>query len=174
MFSTRPAAVACACAFALSACSQSAPPTGATAPAQVDSGTAAAQAQSACDRRLVTAQDTAAVLDAPVSETRNVPGDAQSCEFRTAGFASLTVTLRPGHGIAAVGAYTSGKMNEFDKSEPIAGVGDEAVRSLSLNRIVARKGDLLCEITGPGLARPPGDPKTQKLGAMCNAIFAKY
>lgn len=114
------------------------------------------------------------MLDAPVSETRNVPGDAQSCEFRTAGFASLTVTLRPGHGIAAVGAYTSGKMKAFDESEPLAGVGDEAVRSLSLDRIIARKGNTLCEITGPGLARPAGDPMTQKLGAMCNAIFAKY
>jgi hypothetical protein len=65
-------------------------------------------------------------------------------------------------------------MNDYDKSEPLAGVGDEAVRSLGLNRIIARKDDLLCEITGPGLARASGDPSLQKLGALCNKIFASY
>jgi hypothetical protein len=86
----------------------------------------------------------------------------------------VTIALRPGHGKASVGGYTSGHMNEFEKSEPLPGVGDEAVRSLGLNRVIARKGDLLCEITGPGLAPPAGDPMIAKLGKLCNKIFAAY
>jgi hypothetical protein len=109
---------------------------------------ASAPAESVCDRNLIAPQDVNGLLDQPVAKIKNIPGDPQSCEFSTAGFSSLTISVRPGHDMAAVGMYTSGKMDQYEKSVPLAGVGDAAVRSLSLNRIVARKGDLLCEITG--------------------------
>jgi hypothetical protein len=131
-----------------------------------------AVSKSACDLKLIAASDVADLFSEPVVKAENIPGDPQSCKFKTAGFSAVTISLRPGHGVATVGTYTSGHMNEFEKSEPLPGVGDEAVRSLDLNRVVARKGDLLCEITGPGLAPPAGDPMISRLGRLCNGIFA--
>lgn len=157
----------------LAACSQSAP-TAAPGAAARSAAATPAKPGSACDLKLVTAGDIAGLLDQPVAEIKNIPGDPQSCEFSTAGFSSLTITVRPGHGMATVGMYASGKMDPYEKSAPLAGVGDAAVRSLSLNRIVARKGDLLCEITGPGLAKEENDPLALRLGALCNKIFAAY
>jgi hypothetical protein len=167
------ACVLCCVLIELAACSKN-PPTGAAATAAPAASPAQAQPESACDRKLITAQDVAGILSDPVVKTSDIAGDAQSCKFSTAGFSSVTITVRPGHGLAAVGTYTSGKMNEYEKSEVLAGVGDAAVRSLELNRIVARKGDLLCEITGPGMAKQAGDPTTLKLAALCNKIFAAY
>lgn len=174
MIKTKLHAVALAAVLCtLGACSKSAP-TAASGTSAQTAAAAAAPPGSACDRKLITAQDVASLLDKPVVETKNIPGDPQSCSFATAGFASVTITVRPGLGRASVGVFTSGKMKEYEKSEPLAGVGDEAVRSLALNRIIARKDDLLCEITGPGLAPAANDPMTFKLAALCNKIFAAY
>jgi len=155
---------------ALAGCSQPAPGAGT---GQVADQSAVSPGN-ACDRKLITAQDVAGLFSVPITTSKNIPGDPQSCEFSTAGFSSVTISVRPGHGMAAVGMYTSGKMGEFEKSAPLAGVGDAAVRSLLLNRIVARKGDLLCEITGPGDARSADDAAIHTLGALCNRIFAAY
>ncbi len=155
------------CLFCLAGCSKSAPDSAATAPS-------AAASKSACDLHLVTAQDAAALLNRPVSQMENIPGDAQSCHTSDAGMSDVTISLRPGHGIVALKTYTSGKMDEYEKSEPLTGIGDEAVRSLALNRVIARKGDLLCETTGPGLSPPAGDPMIGKLGGLCNKIFSSY
>ena len=153
---------------ALAACSKTAPNG-----ANVDTASMPQVAPgNACERKLIEPEDAAAVLGAPVTATKTIPGDPQSCQFSTSGFSSVTISLRPGHGKAALGTYTSGKMNDYEKSEPLAGVGDEAVRSLELNRIIARKDDLLCEITGPGVARASGDPRCKNSGALCNKIFA--
>lgn len=146
-----------------------------TAPENASAGTPAAAVpavtKSVCDLNLVTTKDVVGLLSEPVVSTKNIPGDPQSCKMETAGFSSVTFTLRPGHGISAVQTYTSGKMDAYEKSEPLAGVGDQAVRSLGVNRVIARKGDLLCEITGPGLSPPAGDPMTGKLGNLCNKIL---
>ena len=171
---SQPLSILLACALCVSAgCSRTSANGKAAASAAADRP-AAASPDSVCDRKLITAQDVAGLLDQSVAEIKNIPGDPQSCEFSTAGFSSLTISVRPGHGIAAVGMYTSGKMDQYEKSVPLAGVGDAAVRSLSLNRIVARKGDLLCEITGPGLAKDGDDPRTLKLGELCNKVFAAW
>jgi hypothetical protein len=162
------------CIFALLAgCSKTAANADTARKAAADATATQTSPGNACERKLITPEDAAGILTAPVTGTKNIPGDPQSCKFDTAGYASLTVSVRPGHGKAAVGMYTSGKMDEFDKSAPLSGVGDEAVRSLGLQRVTARKDNLLCEITGPGLTRPD-DPMPQKLGALCNKIFAAY
>jgi hypothetical protein len=149
-----------------------------TAPENASVGTSGvsvpAATKSACDLNLVTAKDVVGLLSEPVVRTKNIPGDPQSCEMETAGFSSVTVTLRPGHGINAIQTYTSGKMDAYEKSEPLSGVGDQAVRSLGLNRVIARKGDLLCEITGPGLSPPAGDPAAVQLANLCNKILNSY
>jgi hypothetical protein len=167
------AAAATCVLCALAACSQPAPSAGANA-AQTKGQSAAVPPGNACERKLIAAQDVAGLLNEPITGSKNIPGDPQSCEFSTAGFSSVTISVRPGHGMAAVGMYSSGKMDEFEKSAPLAGVGDAAVRSLQLNRIVARKGDLLCEVTGPGMAKSADDPAIRTLGALCTKIFAAY
>jgi hypothetical protein len=158
------------CVVFLFGCSKTAPENAAAPPATQTP----TLSKSACDLHLVNAQDVSGLLDGPIVDTKNIPGDAQSCKMSTAGFSSVTISVRPGHGIAAIKTYTSGKMDEYEKSEPLPGVGDEAVRSHGLNRVMARKGDLLCEITGPGLSRPAGDPMIGKLGNLCNKIFSSY
>jgi len=161
-------------ALAASACSKTGQSTGAAPTDTAASSKTAEKPGNACARKLLTAEDAAGFLGQPVTGTKDISGDAQSCEFVAGNGSTLTVAVRPGHGIAAVGMYTSGKMDEFDKAKPLSGVGDEAVRSLSLQRVIARKGDLLCEITGPGLARQDDEATPQKLGALCNKVFAGY
>ena len=173
MAHSRMLSAAAACVFCMfAACSQQAP--GAGASSGQPTGSSSAAAGNACERKLVTAEDVAGLFTVPITTSKNIPGDPQSCEFSTAGFSSVTISVRPGHGMAAVGMYTSGKMDEFEKSAPLTGVGDAAVRSLQLNRIVARKGDLLCEVTGPGVARSAEDPAVRTLVTLCNKIFAGY
>jgi hypothetical protein len=157
--------------IALVGCSKTAPENASAGPSGV---AAPAVTKSACDLNLVTAKDVVGLLSEPVVRTKNIPGDPQSCEMETAGFSSVTITLRPGNGINEIQAYTSGKMDAYEKSEPLSGVGDQAVRSLGLNRVIARKGDLLCEITGPGLSPPAGDPAVAQLGNLCNKILNSY
>jgi hypothetical protein len=169
MISAAAACVLCT----IAACSQPASGTGASAGKATDQSTAVTPGN-ACERKLISAQDVAGLFNEPIAGSKNIPGDPQSCEFSTAGFSSLTISVRPGQGIAAVGMYTSGKMDEFEKSAPLAGVGDAAVRSVQLNRVVARKGDLLCEVTGPGSARSADDPAIRTLGMLCQKIFAGY
>ena len=157
----------------IAACSQPGSGGGANS-AKAAAGPSAVAPGNACERKLITAQDVAGLFSEPIAGSKNIPGDPQSCEFNTRGYSSLTISVRPGHGMAAVGMYTSGKMDEYEKSMPLTGVGDAAVRSLLLNRVVARKGDLLCEITGPGAAKGADDPAIHTLGALCNRIFAAY
>ena len=159
--------------FLIAACSQPGSGSGANSGKAADPSAAGATGN-ACERKLISAQDVAGLFNEPIAGSRNIPGDPQSCEFTTSGYSSLTISVRPGHGVAAVGMYTSGKMDEYEKSVPLTGVGDAAVRSLLLNRIVARKGDLLCEVTGPGAVKGTDDPATHALGALCNKIFAAY
>jgi len=148
--------------------------TAAAAPATAASSPSTAAGGNVCTRNILSFDDASGVLGQPVVATKEIPGDPQSCKFSTAGQSGLTVSVRPGHGKSAVGMYAAGKMDEFDKSAPMPGIGDEAFRSLSLQRVIARKGDLLCEITGSGLAAAGDDPVEKKIGDLCNKIFAAY
>ena len=100
-------------------------------------------------------------------------GDAQSCQFETAAFALVTVTLRPGLGNATVGAWASGRMPIA--AAPLTGVGDRAVWVAELKEVIATKNDLLCDI---GVGGAPGasvaaDVVEKRLGDLCNTVFAK-
>jgi hypothetical protein len=131
-------------------------------------------AGNACDRRLVTKDDVAGILREPIVRMKSLAadGDAQSCAFETAGFATVTISLRPGLGNATVDTWASGRMPA--SAAPLAGVGDRAVWSAELEEVIATKNDLLCDI---GVSGPP-EPSTstdvvqQRLGDLCNKIFA--
>ena len=150
--------------IALTACSKgtSRATGGAAATTQAASG-------NACDRKLLTASDVTDLLGAPVTETKTIPGDAQSCVFGTGGFNSVSVTLRPGLGDVTVKTWLDGKMPV--SAVPQSGVGDRAAWVADLSEVVATKSNVLCDIQFRG-----GSTRTAAqqaaIGALCNKVFA--
>ena len=130
---------------------------------------------SACDRHILKLEDVAGILSAPITGTKPLPGDAQSCEFSTASFPAITVSVRPGLGRTTVEAWATGKMPLT--TSPLSGVGDAAVWQDSLHEVIAQKNALLCDIQvrggGSDLA-VNSNALPAALGALCNKIFAAY
>jgi hypothetical protein len=151
--------------MALAACSKGGSQTtrGAAAGSQVAGG-------NACDRKLLTPADVTDLLGAPVTETKTIPGDAQSCEFGTAGFNSVSVTIRPGLGNVTVQTWLDGKMPV--SAVPLSGVGDRAAWVADLSEVVATKANVLCDIqfSGGGTRSPA---QQAAIGALCTKIFAE-
>jgi hypothetical protein len=132
----------------------------------------ALQARSPCEAPMLKASDLAGILTAPIVRASPVPGDAQSCEFLTASFPAITVSLRPGLGRSSLDAWATGKM-PFSAA-PLAGVGEQAVWQDSLHEVIARKEDLLCDIQvrgGGGDIALAADSLPRAIGALCNKIF---
>ena len=156
---------------ATTACSKGAPGAAATASARL--GAVHASTGNACDEKLLTVADVNGILADPVTGSKPIPGDPQSCEF-TAGSSGLTITVRPGLGRTTVRTWTSGKMPISGTS--LAGVGDEAEWVESLHEVVAEKNDLLCDIalSGPpwGLKKGTTAEHQAAIGGLCNKIFA--
>ena len=151
------------------ACSKPASNTGASAASQGATNAASMPAGNACDRKLVTTADAAEILGGPVASEKAVPGDAQSCVFTTADFTALTISLRPGLGRATVETWAAGKMPMPVTN--VSGVGERAVWQSTLKEINAEKNNVLCDIgvVGPGHS---AGATPEKLGALCNKIFA--
>ena len=136
---------------------------------QVAGATRAVPSGSACDRKLVTSAQAADILGAPIVETKGLAGDPQTCELGTAGYASVTISLRPGLGDVTVQTWLDGKMPV--SATPLAGVGDHAAWVTDLSEVVATKGNLLCDIQTSGATLSKASVQ-QKVGALCNRIFA--
>jgi hypothetical protein len=153
----------------LGACSKPASNTGAAASQGAPNAAASMPAGNACDRKLVTTTDAAEILGEPVASEKALPGDAQSCVFTTADFTTLTISLRPGLGRATVDTWAAGKMPMPVIN--VSGVGERAVWQSTLKEINAEKNNLLCDIgvVGPGHS---AGATPEKLGALCNKIFA--
>jgi hypothetical protein len=160
----RCALVAAVLSITLAACSKSASHTTASAAAS-----SPAPAGNACDRKLLTAADVTDLLGAPVTETKTIPGDAQSCEFGTAGYNSVTVTIRPGLGDVTVQTWVDGKMPV--SAAPMSGVGDRAAWVAELSEVVATKANLLCDIQVSGGSKRSATQQAA-IGALCNKVFA--
>jgi hypothetical protein len=132
-------------------------------------------ANSVCDRHILKPEDAGAILSAPIVGTKPLPGDAQSCEFTTATFPALIISVRPGLGQSTVEAWKAGKMPL--ESSLLAGVGDAAVWVETLHEVVAQKNAILCDIQvrggGSDLALN-GEALAAAAGALCNKIFAAY
>ena len=138
-------------------------------------GTLAVAASSVCDRHILKVDDFAGILSPPITGSRPLPGDAQSCEFVTASFPAIIVSVRPGLGRTTVDAWATGKM-PLD-SAPLLGVGDNAVWLDTLHEVVAQKNALLCDIQvrGGGSDLALNSKTLQStLGALCNKIFVAY
>jgi hypothetical protein len=115
----------------------------------------------------LTSTEAAEILGKPVASEKVLPGDAQSCVFTTADLTTLTISLRPGLGRAMVDTWAAGKMPVTN----VSGVGERAVWQSTLKEIDAEKNNLLCDIgvVGPGHS---AGATPEKLGALCNKIFA--
>jgi hypothetical protein len=150
---------------------------GLSACAKQPSATAAAprgaSPASFCETLSIKLQDLHSVLQAPLTRATDVAGDAQSCAFLTAGFAAITVSVRPGLGKASLQAWSAGKMPLAVR--PLIDVGDAAVWQDALHEVTAQKDDLLCDIQVRGSADDialAAGALPQALGALCNRIFA--
>jgi hypothetical protein len=164
---------------ALAACSPSAStPSGNSATVN---NAAPAKTGNACDRKLLTPDDMTGILGEPITGTAPLKGDAQTCYFITAttetrGGAEIMISVRPGLGEATLATFTSGQMNAYAKSMPLAGVGDSAVWLPETSEVDAQKNNLLC-VAGLGGSAVIGhkpDDLPKKLGALCNKVFATY
>ncbi|HEX3912104.1 MAG TPA: hypothetical protein VHW71_01245 [Steroidobacteraceae bacterium] len=151
-----------ACA-AFAGCSK---PSG-TAPARL------AAPASPCETLVLKTADVSGLLHAPITHAAALAGDGQSCAFLTAGFAGLTVSVRPGLGRASLDAWSAGRMPLAVRPQP--GVGDAAVWQDTLHEMIAQKNDLLCDIQVRGGGEDIAiavDALPQALGVLCNRIFA--
>ena len=131
---------------------------------------ASAPSADACDRKLIAEADEAGLLSEPIKSVETLPGDAQSCEFKTTGFSSVTVALRPGLGHETLSTLLSGNGGEDVVSLP--GVGERAVWNATLKEVNAEKNNVLCDIGAIGPATKPATK--EKLGGLCNKIFGRF
>jgi len=138
-------------------------------------GMPSSAATTVCSRLILKAGDFNGILSSPITGAQPFPGDAQSCEFVTASFPEIIVSIRPAVGRTTVDDWATGKMPL--ESRPLAGIGDSAVWLENLLEVVAQKNAVLCDIQVRGggsdlamdLKALPG-----ALGTLCNKIFAAY
>jgi hypothetical protein len=167
----------------IAACSKSSSDSGATSsgsgsskPSPTSKPNAQPAAGNPCERNLVTAADLAGILSEPITGTKPLQGDAQTCYFITAsddhGGPQIRVTVRDRLGKTTIASWKSGKMGT--DATPLAGVGDEALWVDALKEVNATKNDTLCNVAlaGSAVIGHYTDLQT-KLGAICNKIFAK-
>jgi hypothetical protein len=136
-------------------------------------GGTADQYSGGCEAPPLTISDVAGVLVAPITSTKPVSGDAQSCEYSTGSFPAIIVSVRPGLGKSSVDSWIEGRMPL--KAEPLPGVGDSAAWQASLRELIAQKRNVLCDIQVRGGATDlvvSVDSLPGALGALCNRIFA--
>lgn len=168
-------AIAACVACALVACTQSAPTPGqnsASASRSTVSTTASAtganwtaNGATACDTFL-TPTIVAGILKNPTGHTKKL--SPQACTFETTDFASISITLMPS-GTTGLDLH----MKYLVDPVPLAGVGDKAVRTM-IGVEAAKGADRMCsiDVTPPFATTTSGEPLAQKLGAICNQLFA--
>ena len=126
-----------------------------------------ANGATACDKHL-TPDVVAAILSHPTGKSRRLSDQACRFESNDSG-GSISITLANA-GPAAFDQY----QQYLVYPRPLAGVGDKA--SSSLTGIDAVKGnDRTCTIDAggaPGSTKLTGDALAQKLGEICNRLFA--
>jgi hypothetical protein len=128
---------------------------------------------SACEVLILKTTDLGRLLTAPITRATSLAGDGQSCAFLTTGFASITVSVRPGVGRTSLESWSSGKMPLPVRA--LSGVGEAAVWQDTLHEIIAQKNDLLCDIQVRGSSEDiavAAEVLPGELGALCNRIFS--
>jgi hypothetical protein len=169
----RHTAAVCAVCVLFAACSRSAPtaaPNGSTSPTSANASANAAGSNwtangaTACDTYLTPAV-VAEILKTPAGHGKRL--SAWSCAYETAD-GNIDITLM------AVG--TAGldlDLKNLPDPTPLAGVGDKAVRTM-LGIEAAKGTNRMCniDVMPPFAAKVSGEALAQKLGAICNQLFA--
>jgi hypothetical protein len=124
-----------------------------------------ANGATACDTYL-TAAVVADILKNPSGHTKKL--SPQACAYETTDFANISITLIPG-GTNSLDRH----LQYLPDPVPLAGVGDKAVRTM-LGVEAAKGADRMCsiDVTPPFAATTSGEALAQKLGAICNQLFA--
>jgi len=124
-----------------------------------------ANGATACDTYLTSAV-VAEILKNPSGHAKKL--SPQACAYETTDFANISITLIPG-GTASLDRH----MQYLPDPVPLAGVGDKAVRTM-LGVEAAKGADRMCsiDVTPPFATKTSGEPLAQKLGAICNQLFA--
>ena len=138
-------------------------------------GPAPSAAPTVCARDLLPKDELAALLKAPISGQKPIAGDPQSCEYITAGFSAITISIRPGLGGTTVDAWATGKMPLEVRAVP--NVGDQAVWQDTLHELIAQQHNLLCDIQVRGGAQDiavAAEALPEATGKLCTRIFAAY
>lgn len=141
------------------------------------SGRPSAMLGNACERKLLTADDVAGILSEPITGTKPLKGDSQTCYFITAatesqGGPEIMISVRPGLGRVTVQTWEQGRMGI--PAVPIHGIGESAVWIAATKEVDAQKNDLLCVAGVGGSALIEHfDDLQKKLGGLCNTIFAR-
>lgn len=151
--------------LAIAGCSKTASSSGEIAAGPVKVLTSTSGVGSACERQLISQADVQPLLAGPITSVKPLTSDAESCMFATAGFSSISVTLRPGAGKQTMESWHKGP------ATPLPGVGDDALWESDLKEVVASKGDTLCTVTAMGPEVGPATAESE--GALCNKIFAR-
>ena len=128
---------------------------------------------SVCERGILTARDLADILRGPITGSRRISGDRESCAFTTGGHSRFEVTLRPRHGRETVTRWISGAM-ALD-AVPLRGVGDSAAWQPDLHEVIAERDDVLCDIAVMGTEGDFVDSSEyvleDRIGNLCNKIL---
>jgi hypothetical protein len=130
---------------------------------------------SACDRKVLTPDDVAGILSAPIIGSKNIPGDPQTCVFESASFPSITVSVRPGVGKATVDTWAAGNMPI--SASPLTGIGESAEWADELHELIAQQHNVLCDIQVSGIAKDlvsSTNALQRKLSSLCKIIFDAY
>jgi hypothetical protein len=172
MAAIRVRVVICCVLCLMAACAKSTAP-GSTAGRAGGAGTPSSTATSVCSRLILKAGDFSGILTTPIIRSQPFPGDAQSCEFITASYPEIIVSVRPAVGRTTVDDWATGKMPL--ESRPLTGIGDSAVWLETLLELVAQKNAVLCDIQvrggGSDLA-VESKALPAALGVLCNKLFA--
>jgi hypothetical protein len=149
----------------IAGCSRTGSSSGETAAGPVKILTSTSGVGSACERHLISQADVQPLLTGPITSVKPLTSDAESCMFETAGFSSVSVTVRPGAGKETMESWHKGP------ATPLAGVGDDALWESDLKEVVASRNDTLCTVTAMGPQVAPATAESE--GALCNKIFAR-
>lgn len=130
-----------------------------------------------CD--LITAADVAGIIVVPVTRASSESAP-DLCIYESKSHAKVTIS--EAHGDAVKFAWTlATTTNAADTS--VAGVGDEAMRDFTGTTLIARKGDVSCRVdvlgydnadATDGITKDRGEALANKLGALCNKLFASH
>ena len=151
----------------ITGCSQSAAPSGgnaALAPAGAAVTPTSGDASTAVGCHGLSQADVQPLLSGPITAVKPAPSDPDTCVFSTAGFSSISVTVRSSGGKDTLQSWHKGPVT------PVPGVGDDAVWEAGIQELVASKGDVLCTVSAMGSEVAAATATTES--AVCSKVFA--